>query len=264
MKYAIPIILALFLAGGCTSSSKKPSSIPPAPKPREVDNSRAPAEIYAELGAAYIQRGAYDLALARLHRAIEKDPDYADSYQYLGELYGRLEQWETADEYYRKALEMDPSNAQAHNNYGVFLCRRGRYDQAEEQFFLVLKDPFYQQPGKVYENMGLCAMDAKQPAKAEQYFVKALEKNPLQAAPLLYMAQMRLDARDYKGALSYVERFHIVGGYNPEVLWIGLNAARRLGDVDEEATFALLLRNKFPSSPQTALLLESDFRQETQ
>jgi type IV pilus assembly protein PilF len=41
----------------------------------------------------------------------------------------------------------------------------------------------------------------------------------------------------------------------PEMLWLGVRNARKLGDRDAEASYSLLLRKKYPNSDETKALL---------
>jgi type IV pilus assembly protein PilF len=41
----------------------------------------------------------------------------------------------------------------------------------------------------------------------------------------------------------------------PETLWLGIRIESILGDKDAEASYALLLRQKYPNSDQTKALL---------
>jgi type IV pilus assembly protein PilF len=254
--------LALAALVGCASSSKKPGRTPvPPPEPpvKPPASKQEAAKSYADLGAAYMERGSYDLALARLQMALERDPELPDTYHYLGELYGRLDQWETADGYYRKALKLAPDDSVFHNNYGVFLCRWGKYARADREFERVLKDPFYRERDRLYVNMGLCKEQAGQVTSAVDYFKRAVDANPFNPQPLLNLARVSLSQGRYKDAVSYVERFRAVNGhYTSEALGIGLDAARRVGNRDAVGSYSLLLERKFPASAEAKRLLRAE------
>jgi len=47
----------------------------------------------------------------------------------------------------------------------------------------------------------------------------------------------------------------LISSPNPETLWLGIKIARALGDKNSEASYALQLRQQYPSSEQTRLLL---------
>ncbi len=241
------LLWSLLLLAGCASDSVK----------REYDGQTiseakraTPAANYSELGLRYMQKGHYKRALHRLHKAISLDPELPSSYLYLGQLYNELDEFSAAETNYRKAMALDPGYSRAHNNLGVFLCERGRYAEAETEFKLVLSDPLYEHKAATLENMGLCALGAGQPAKAESYFKAAINASPIQARSLLNLAQINFDRDDARTAQLYLDHYRKVAAPTPESLWLGINVERSLGNNDAEASLSLLLAGHFPRSAQ--------------
>ena len=83
---------------------------------------REAAEVNTSLGQEYMNRGQYEVALEKLTRAIEIDPDYAPAHTVMAVLHERLGQTEDAGKEYLRAVKAAPDNGDVNNNYGVFLC----------------------------------------------------------------------------------------------------------------------------------------------
>ena len=208
-----------------------------------------------ELGIVYMREGKKAIALELLQKSIAQDPDLAEAHNAIAVLYENLGETDKADDHFGRAISLDPKNPQAHNNYGSFLCRNKRYDDAEGHFLEAAKNPLYESPEVAYTNAGICANTAKDAAKAEQYWRKALELNPRFPAALLHMARLNVTTKNFLQARAYLQRLHEQVKPNAESLWLGVQTERALGDKNAEASYAMLLKNGFPDSPQAKQLL---------
>lgn len=215
------------------------------------------SEANAELGLRYMLQGRNDVALEKLKRAVEQNPDSAIAHHYLAELYRRLGEDDDADKHYRESVSLDPDNSSAANNYGVFLCGRKQYEKAEKQFEAVLKNPVYAGRAQTLENMGLCWHDAKDDAKAEEYFRKALQLDPKLPVSLLSMAEIVFYQGKALSARAYLQRYSEIAPHTPQSLWIGVRIERILGDTNAMSSYGMLLKNKFPDSAQTRLYMKT-------
>lgn len=236
------LVLAL---GGCNQSNIRP----------EDQHKASSAVANMELGIEYMREGKKAIALELLQKALEQDPGLAEAHNAIAVLYESLGETDKADDHFRRAISLDPKNSQAHNNYGGFLCRNQRWDDAEENFLKAASNPLYETPEVAYTNAGICANTAKDTAKAEQFWRKALELNPKFPAALLQMARLTVNQKDFMRARAYLQRLHEVARPNAESLWLGIQTERALGDKNAEASYTLLLKNGFPNSPQTKQLL---------
>ncbi|WJW76264.1 type IV pilus biogenesis/stability protein PilW [Thiohalobacter sp. IOR34] len=242
----LPLLLALLLAA-CTST-----------QPRRTVEGRSPAEINTELGIGYMQRGMLAVSMEKLQKAIRQDPQLPAAHNAIAVLYERLGENDKAEAHFRKALRLDPGFSRAHNNFGTFLCRRGRWPEAEAHFTTAAADPLYPQALMALANAGICAQGAGDLDKAEDYLRQALNHNPRFAVALLQMARLTLARGQYLRTRAYLQRYQEVARHTPESLWLGIQAERALGDRDAAASYALLLRNKFPDSEQARLLREQN------
>ena len=256
-KHWILLVLLAAVLNGCASSPEKDKSVKIDGINISESKADSAAGIYAELGLRYMQKGKYKLSVQKLRKALELDPELPSAYLYLAELYYQLEELEDAETNFRKAIEMDPDYSRAHNNFGAFLCGQGRYDESETQFLAAIDNPLYENKAATLENMGLCMYADGQYAKAEDYFNQALAEVPYMARSLYALAKINFDRGDIPAAKLNLERYRKVASQTPETLWLGIQVARKLGEKDNEASLALLLRSQYPKSAEAKLLESS-------
>ncbi len=221
-----------------------------------VDPQKA-AELNAELGAHYMAQGRYALAMDKLQTALKYNSDSPAANHYLGELYRRLKQPKDADHYFRKAVDLAPDDSSVQNNYGVFLCQQKRYDDGATHMLKALDNPVYSDRGQVYDNLGHCMRDKGDLTAAEKYYRGALQVDPTMPGPLLEMAHLSYDKKNYISARAFLQRYRAVAPDTPASLWLGIRIERILGDQNALASYELSLKNQFPNSEQTQLYLNS-------
>lgn len=218
------------------------------------DEHNTPAEINAQLGLDYLQQGDVDIAIQKLKRAQEQNPNLAATYHYYGLLYQRLSSWDLADQNFKHALDLAPHDAAIQNNYGAFLCDRGRYREAEKLFLEAAQSPEYKRSYEAYENAGLCAQRIPDKKKAEQYFRRALEINPVLPTSLFNMAQLSFEDGEYLKARAFLQRYHAVVSPSPQTLFLGVRVERALGDAAAAERFRRRLSADFPQSEEAKKL----------
>ena len=208
----------------------------------------------AQMGLEYIKQGRYDVALDKLKKAVEQDPDNAVAQHYIAVLYQQLGEFDKAESHFHQALELTPENSDLLNNYGVFLCNAKKYQQAYPYFDKVLKDPLYPAKGSVYENVGLCAQAQGDISRAEENLKFALRLNPQSPKSLLAMAQISFDKQKYSTARKYYYEYLENARQSPESLWLGILLENRSGNKNRMASYKVLLKGKYPDSKEAALL----------
>lgn len=247
-KLILPLTLGLFLAG-CSATS-------------DIDKNRSKraAEINAQLGVEYMRQERYEVAKLKLEKALEQDPDNVDIYHYMAELYRRLDEFDIAQSYFDKALAKDENNSALLNNYGVFLCDRKQYAKAIESFEKVLKNPVYQRKDLVYENMGVCYLRQGNLLLAEKYLNKAYSSNPSLPVTTLNLAQLSFDKQLFKEADFHFQRYIKMAQHTPQSLWLGYLLETRKGNKNQAASYAVLLKGKYPTSDEAKLLEKLESR----
>lgn len=220
---------------------------------RAVSLKRA-AVINVQLGLGYIAQGRMDLAKEKLDKALEQDSSLPNAHAAYGLLMSRLGKAKDAEKHFKKALKQEPHNPEFLNNYGSFLCEQNRVQDAEKYFMHALSDPLYKTPEYAYTNAGTCALKVSDYNKAEGYLRKALQSNPKFPNGLYQMALLMQSRQQYKLSKMYLDRYHEQAMQTPESLWLAIQLSRELQDRDAEASFALLLKSKFPDSKQAQTL----------
>ncbi|HEX5056899.1 MAG TPA: type IV pilus biogenesis/stability protein PilW [Gammaproteobacteria bacterium] len=218
-----------------------------------VDLDKA-AEINAQLGSGYLAQGDLDLAKMKFEKALKQDPGLSAAHSGYALLMSRLGEMGKAQKHFKKALSLDPNDSGTLNNYGIFLCSQNKFKEADKQFMAALRDPLYKTPEFAYTNAGRCSLKNKDEAQAEAYFGKALQANPKFPDALFEMANLQYTKRKYAQAQANLQKFERYANHTPASLWLAVRVARSLGRRNEEASYSLLLKNKFPDSEEAAFL----------
>jgi type IV pilus assembly protein PilF len=214
----------------------------------------ARARSHTDLGAAYYQQNKLEVALDEFNHAIHIDPNYGQAYNGLGLVYAALGEDAKADASFKKAIEVQPGNSESHNNYGSFLCARKRYDESIGHFLAAVKNPLYSTPNLAYANAGICSARKNDLKNAEIYLNKALQIEPLTHSAATQLADIQFKRGDATTAQRTLQNA-LIASPGPETLWLGIKIARALGDKNSEASYALQLRQQYPNSEQTRMLL---------
>lgn len=247
------LMVVLIGLAGCAEQQAQPYSA-------GETNARERARVHTELGAGYFAQNQMAIALEEFTEAIRIDSNYAMAYNGLGLVYGALREDAKADSNFKRALQIEPNNSESRNNYGSFLCSRNRIDESIVQFTEAVKNPLYATPGVAYMNAGICALKKKDEKSAENYLEKALQAQPLLQTAAYQLATIQFN-RGQVGIARNTLKNALVNNPGPETLWLGIRIERILGDRDAEASYALLLRKKYPNSEQTKALLSGQTSQ---
>lgn len=163
-------ILICSLLIGCAESPQR--------EPKISQNLVKAAHINVELGLAYLEKNEMSRAKNTLLQAKREAPKEPVVWYGMGYFLERTGDFRAAEEHYRFALELSPDVGPAFNNYGAFLCRHGRYQEALKAFEKAAADRHYLEPAVAYANAGFCALKIPNQRLANQYFQRALEKDP--------------------------------------------------------------------------------------
>jgi type IV pilus assembly protein PilF len=244
--------LFVFIAFGVLTAcaSKGPVDVGSHVSSAALDRARA----HTNLGAAYLQKNRLEIALDEFSQAAEILPTFAPAFNGLGLVRAALGQNKQAEQNFKRAIDLAPGSSEARNNYGSFLCARERYDESVVQFLEAVKNPLYPTPNLAYANAGICSERNKDTDNAVIYLNKSLEIQPLTHSAAYQLADIQFRKGDADMAKRTLQNA-IVSLPTAETLWLGVRIERVVGDRDNEASYALQLRRKYPNSKQTQLLL---------
>ncbi|MEQ1601227.1 MAG: type IV pilus biogenesis/stability protein PilW [Methylophilaceae bacterium] len=240
------IFIALFLLTACTGQPTQDARY-------GESGERESARIHAELAAGYFAQNQLAIALEEYTLATRYDASYGAAYNGLGLVYGMLRDDVKAEANFKKSLELDAGNSESRNNYGTFLCSRNRVDESIVQFLEAVKNPLYSTPAQAYMNAGICSLRKKDVSSAELYFKSALQIEPLLHAAAYQLSLIQFNLGQYEVARNSLQ-YALVTAPTAEMLWLAIQIERKLGGQDAEASYALELRRKFPSSEQAKAL----------
>ncbi len=214
----------------------------------------SPADVYVALAGEYYTRGQMDIALQRANQALEEDSNSAKAHLINALIYQRLGEPAKADEHFKRAVELDPKDPSIRNAWGTYYCAQKRYPEAEAQFQLALDNPLYATPWTAHTNAAICARAAGNTAKAQASFRKALDGNPNFGPAQLGLADLDLNQGDARSASALLNSYFRTSPPSPAALALGVRVERQLGNKKAAASYATVLKQRFPDSPEAKTL----------
>lgn len=245
-KYFILSAVLVVLITGCAGQTPIGSEEDARPKNA--------AEAYANLGRQYLLQGSLDLAEARLHKAIQLEPDFAKAHHDLAVVYGELRNTGAAEAEYQIALRLAPGDITASYNYATLLYNQGKYAEAAEKFQTVVVGPSSEQKAVAYEALGLIALRNGDPAQAEKRFEEALAITPTLPRALLESARVAFQSDRFLLAKNYLQRHLEATRGTPAGFLFGVHLGKALNDEKLVTYCQEQLRKKFPESPEVRQL----------
>lgn len=260
----VALISALIL-GGCASAPMSGGSGDAVGVSRPLSDIQptnpleASARVHVDLGHAYFEIGRYDVALDEARTALGDSPTYAPAYHLMGLVYMMINENASAADNFVRALNLAPGDPDFNNSYGWFLCQQGREAEAMERFARAARNPYYRFPTRPYTNAGLCELRRKDDVAAEAQFLRAAQVDPANREALYQLAAIAYRQGNYQAAHDQLSRLHQQLGPTPASAWLGLRAARQLGERNAEASYAEQLRGRFADSAEHVLMLQGKF-----
>lgn len=248
MRAQLALVAVTLLLAGCASTAEREAEA--AKRARLIETN-------VQLANEYLQRGQLEFAKERLAKALAIDADDSQANNMMAVLQWRLRDYAAAESYFQRAVREDKANAEAQNNFGAFLCERNRIDEAEVWFKRAVANPLYRTPALAYENAGLCMYRANVYPKAETFFRAALEVDARRPLALYYMSRISYQAGRALAARGFIQRYFQAAQDTPEALLLAVQIERALKNKDDEASYAVRLRGKFPASPEAQQLQAS-------
>jgi serine/threonine protein kinase/tetratricopeptide (TPR) repeat protein len=141
---------------------------------------------------AYIHpRDASTKVRAALQKALEIDLELGEAYSSLGFLeFTHDHDFAAAEEHLKRSITLNPSNAYAHGWYAIFLGVVQRYEEASAEARLAVElDPLF---SLMTALEGLAMGMSGEIAKARQCLHKAIEIDPAQPMPYLFLGMFYL------------------------------------------------------------------------
>nr|WP_166263812.1 type IV pilus biogenesis/stability protein PilW [Marinobacter caseinilyticus] len=238
----------MVMLAGCVTTSDSRFS-------KEADKEKA-VRNYVQLATAYIAQGNLERARNHLERALEIDAESASGLAAMALIYQREGDSELAEQSFKKAIQSDGGYTRGRVYYGAFLFGQKKFEAARDQFAQAASNTAYEDRGSVFFNLGRTYEQLDNPQAATAAYQRAVELTRGDARSLLALSTLLVDAGNYSEASRYYSR--LTGmlqrsaqmQHTPESLLTGIRLARHFNERDQEASFALLLRNEHPKSDQ--------------
>jgi type IV pilus assembly protein PilF len=247
--------MALFLCLVVTSCVTTTTGDMPPPSLEEA------AGLNLQLGIGYLRKNDLQSAKLKLDKSVEQNPDLVMAYIMLGLVYERLGDAEIAEKSYRRALAKDSRNPDALNSLAVFMCHSdpGR-PEALDLFNRALQIPqseTFSNKAMLNTNAGVCVKPVDLPL-AEDYLRAALRTEPDFAVALVQLADVAYQLGNYLQSRAFLERYMSQDKISPQVLWLGVRIEAAMGDVSASNEYGRRLKEEFPASVETRLLMEQE------
>ena len=249
IRRALYIASVLLLAGlsACISSETMT---------RNSEPSEDAAETNFQLGAQYYRNGNYDLARARLERAIELDSRNASYHSLLALTFVQLDNHRLANESFERSVRLGSNDKNVRNAYAVYLCQQDEYDAALEQFDRAIGIRENDNPWVEMTNAGVCVAQKPDLERAEAYFRSALNRRSTYGEALIQMAALKHRTDEDLTARAFLQRFLAANPPSAPVLYLAVEIETALNDERAATDYMNQLFREFPESRESNLLLQ--------
>ena len=241
------VVWVSLMLGGCVSATDS-----------DLTTEQRDARVKAQttLAISYISNGNFDLALAPLARALELDPQNPEAMLAQAALLQRQGDSDQAQAAYDDMLRVNPNFSRGRQNYAAFLFDQGQLDAACDEFGLVVQDVLYANRAQAFENLGACRKMQGRSAESLAAYQRSYVLDQSRPLPNLVLAESSLLAGEYAQSRVHFTNFLRGSSQSARSLWVGIRLANAIGDLDSQASYELLLRNRFPNSAEYAEWLE--------
>lgn len=250
-------LLSALVLAGCVSTGGTGGS---GAIERSVGQNREAAKVNTELASGYMQEGQLKVAVEKARRAIAFDDGYGPAHHVHALLMARLGEEEEARESFARAARLDRDNSDLANNYGGFLCSQGDYERAQAMFERAYSDPLYETPEFALVNSGRCYQDAGQSAEALAQFRRALDKGARSPGALLGLARALYQTGETREAAEAMRRYESRHRHTPGSLAVAIAIDKATGDQQALKNHRLILRGRFPDSPEAKAIEQGGSR----
>ena len=243
----LPLAAILAVLGGCVSTETTTRNMEPSDDAGDQNY---------QLGAQYFRNGNYDLARARLERAIELDPRNANAHSLLALTFVELGNQRLAHENFERAVRLAPNNKDVRNAYAVYLCQQREFDDAMKQFDRAINVRDNDSRWIEMTNAGVCVAQRPDLALAEQYFRQAIQLRPTFGEALIQMAALKHRTEDNLNARAFVQRYLQFNEASAPVLYLAVQIETGLGDERAATDYMNQLLRDFPNSAEARLMMQ--------
>ncbi len=243
LKLTLISCAAVVALAGCVSETKSKTG-----KAVKQINTVKALELHVQLANGYIDKGNRESARHHLRKASDIKKNSPEATEALARLYQLEGEPVLAEKTFKQALKLKKNFTLANNNYGVFLFGAKRYEEALAQFEVAASDLDYDGRALALVNVGRTAILLGKNERAKAAFEHASVLDRGISEPLIELADMNFQQQDYAEAKKYLDRYQSLGQQSARALLLGIRLERIFGNKDKEASYLLVLKNRFPYS----------------
>lgn len=233
LKTVFLLILAVLLTACVTTTNKSEPA---------VDLNKA-EQTHIQAGLGYLRQGDKESARRHFLKAVEFNPKSAGAHNGLALIYQLDDEFDLAEKHFKKALSLDPALSLARNNYGALLFKQQRYQEAENQLVQVVEDYSYERRDRALMNLGRTQVQLGKTEEAIKSLKQSIGINFRLQTAHLELADLYFAKQDYTMAKKHLEQYARLARHTPRSLWLGIRIERIFGNQDQEASYALALKN---------------------
>lgn len=204
-----------------------------------------------QLARNYIRDGNWDMAKRHLKNAMAIDKNNAEVRETLALVFQNTGELELAEEEYQTAVRLKPDESRIRFNYGLFLYSRGKFEQAEKELAKVTEDLLYERRASAYISLGLVRVELNKLEGAEDAFRRAylLDRGNVTAA--FELANVLYALGKYSESQQFYDFYrNKVKKQSSRGFWLGLRLADQFQDLNTRDSYALALKNLYPTSKE--------------
>jgi type IV pilus assembly protein PilF len=201
------------------------------------------------LASAYYQNGQFRVALEESQKVLDVSANDPQALALHGLIYMRLDAPALAQKSFLLAEKTAPVDADIAHNHAVFFFFQRLYKAAFERFETAMRQPLYREKAKTLWVWGVCADKSGDVESAQRLWIQSLSIQPAADSALALALSLKQHNQIERAALV-LKNFNQSDVVSAQTLWLGAQLARQLSDADSLKSYAAILRQRFPNSPQ--------------
>jgi type IV pilus assembly protein PilF len=251
VRFFMPILLlcCLFFTG-CVTEATDEGTGESVPQTDSKADEKAALNDYITLANGYMKDGKRASALTAINKGLAIDDESPELLNILAVYYMTDGEDELAEKEYKKSIRYNSGDTASYLNYGVFLYQHKRYDEACDMLGKATEDVMYSKRDAAFLNYGVCLKRQGKMKEAEEAFRRSYVNDARNPIVVLQLASLKFETGDFEQSTQLYDKFLSMSKQNAESLWLGIRLAHVMGQEDKQASYALFLKNQFPSSSQ--------------
>ena len=184
-------------------------------------------EAYVAKARVYETTGRMDLAVSEYEKVLAIFPDNIYVLIYLGRAYYLIGDMQKSQDALLKVRQSVPDDLNAAYWLGAVYERLGQIDQAIEEFEFITKS---EENLMILAKLGYFYAAKRNFSQAEKYFLKALNKDPLNGEIMFFLALTYMDDGKFDKAIQYFSKLTEINPQASDAFFFLGNAYDKKGD----------------------------------